>query len=190
MDEHDGGRAVRLGVEDPWTDALAVGPWEEPVAAPAPTPSPGPRPGPQPAPRAYPPLMPPALGGVEPGVRGGPLPQPGAGAAGRMERDRSAVYREVQAGEAFQEVRRRYRRFAFPAAGASLVWYLLYVVAAITAPGLMARPVAGAVNVAMAAGLAQFVTTFLLTWAYARHARLHRDRAALDLRWDTQERVR
>ncbi len=42
----------------------------------------------------------------------------------------------------------------------------------------MARPVTGAVNVAMIAGLGQFLTTFLLTWAYARHARLRRDRAA------------
>ena len=65
-----------------------------------------------------------------------------------------------------------------------------YVVAATTAPELMARPVAGAVNVAMLAGLGQFLTTFLFTWAYARHARLRRDRAALDLRWDTQELTR
>ncbi|GAA4960433.1 hypothetical protein GCM10023238_29450 [Streptomyces heliomycini] len=36
----------------------------------------------------------------------------------------------------------------------------------------MARPVAGAVNLGMLAGLGQFLTTFLLTWAYVRHARL------------------
>jgi uncharacterized membrane protein (DUF485 family) len=100
------------------------------------------------------------------------------------------IYLEVQRSEAFQEVRARYRRFVVPASAAFLVWYLAYVVAATTAPGLMARPVAGAVNVAMVAGLAQFLTTFLLTWAYTRHARLRRDRAALDLRWDTQEMTR
>ncbi|WP_229898762.1 DUF485 domain-containing protein [Streptomyces hiroshimensis] len=93
------------------------------------------------------------------------------------------IYREVQRGAAFREVRSRYRRFAFPAAAAFLLWYLAYVVTATAAPGLMARPVAGALNVAMLAGLAQFATTFLLTWAYARHARLHRDPAALELRW-------
>jgi uncharacterized membrane protein (DUF485 family) len=54
----------------------------------------------------------------------------------------------------------------------------------------MARPVLGAVNVAMLAGLGQFLSTFLLTWAYARHARLRRARAALELRWDTQELTR
>ncbi|MEV0578885.1 DUF485 domain-containing protein [Streptomyces sp. RTGN2] len=100
------------------------------------------------------------------------------------------IYLEVQRSEAFQEVRRRYRRFVVPASLAFLVWYLAYVVTAVTAPGLMARPVAGAVNVAMVAGLGQFLTTFLLTGAYARHARLRRDRAALDLRWETQEMTR
>lgn len=100
------------------------------------------------------------------------------------------VYAEVHGSAAFQEVRRRYRRFVFPAAAAFLLWYLGYVVAATTAPGLMARPVVGALNVAMVAGLAQFATTFLLTWAYARHARLRRDQVALELRWVTQEMMR
>ncbi|MEU0841044.1 DUF485 domain-containing protein [Streptomyces sp. NPDC005962] len=100
------------------------------------------------------------------------------------------VYTEVHGSAAFQEVRRRYRRFVFPAAAAFLLWYFAYVVAATTAPGMMARPVAGALNVAMVAGLAQFATTFLLTWAYARHARLRRDRVALELRWVTQEMMR
>ncbi|MEE1665870.1 DUF485 domain-containing protein [Streptomyces sp. NPDC002387] len=100
------------------------------------------------------------------------------------------VYLGVQRSAAFQEVRSRYRRFVVPGLVAFLAWYLGYVVTAQTAPGLMARPVAGAVNVAMVAGLGQFLTTFLLTWAYAWHARLRRDRAALDLRWQTQELTR
>ncbi|MFJ5772635.1 DUF485 domain-containing protein [Streptomyces sp. NPDC093094] len=100
------------------------------------------------------------------------------------------VYLAVQRSAAFQEVRGRYRGFVVPAVAAFLVWYLGYVVAATTVPGLMGRPVVGAVNVAMLAGLGQFLTTFALTWAYARHARLRRDRAALELRWDTQELAR
>ncbi|MDC2949010.1 DUF485 domain-containing protein [Streptomyces heilongjiangensis] len=119
-------------------------------------------------------------GGVPPAV-------PSARAEGRAAAD---VYVEVQRSAAFQEVRRRYRRFVIPGAAVFFGWYVGYVVAATTAPGLMARPVAGAVNVAMLAGLGQFLTTFLFTWAYARHARLRRDRAALDLRWDTQELTR
>ncbi|WP_335933617.1 DUF485 domain-containing protein [Streptomyces sp. PTD5-9] len=117
-----------------------------------------------------------------------------AGASGpgasRRRPGAAEIYLEVQGGEAFQEVRRRYRRFVLPATLAFLAWYLAYVVVAITEPGLMSRPVAGAVNVAMVAGLGQFLTTFLLTWAYARHARLRRDRAALELRWETQEMTR
>ncbi|QOV35057.1 DUF485 domain-containing protein [Streptomyces ferrugineus] len=100
------------------------------------------------------------------------------------------VYLQVQRSVAFREVRGRYRRFVVPAVVVFLSWYVVYVVAATTAPGLMARPVVGAVNVAMLAGLGQFLTTFLFTWAYARHARLRRDRAALELRWETQELTR
>ena len=100
------------------------------------------------------------------------------------------VYLEVQRSAAFQEVRSRYRRFVGPAVAVFFLWYVAYVVAATTAPGLMARPVAGVVNVALLAGIGQFLSTFLLTWAYARHARLRRDRAALELRWDTQELTR
>lgn len=116
-------------------------------------------------------------------------------ATARAEReDRAAaaadVYLEVQRSAAFQEVRSRYRRFVVPAGIGFFAWYVAYVVTATSAPGLMARPVVGAVNVAMLAGLGQFLTTFVLTWAYARHARLRRDRAALELRWDTQELTR
>ncbi|MFC4500139.1 MULTISPECIES: DUF485 domain-containing protein [Streptomyces] len=114
--------------------------------------------------------------------------------AARREREgdvaAAQVYLEVQRSAAFQEVRSRYRRFVGPAVAGFFLWYVAYVVAATTAPGFMARPVAGAVNVALLAGLGQFLSTFLLTWAYARHARLRRDRAALELRWDTQELTR
>ncbi|MER6254375.1 DUF485 domain-containing protein [Streptomyces sp. NPDC001584] len=113
-------------------------------------------------------------------VPGGVSPAPGA----------SDIYLEVQRSAAFQEVRTRYRRFVVPATAGFFLWYVAYVVAATAAPGLMARPVAGAVNVAMLAGLGQFLSTFLLTWAYARHARLRRDRAALDLRWTVFEQER
>lgn len=132
-----------------------------------------------------------ASGWGEPDATGSFAPAGPPGPADpRRGRSAADIYLEVQRSEAFQEVRRRYRRFVVPASLAFGVWYLVYVVAAVTAPGLMARPVAGAVNVAMVAGLGQFLTTFLLTGAYARHARLRRDRAALELRWETQELTR
>ncbi|MEU4357452.1 DUF485 domain-containing protein [Streptomyces virginiae] len=115
-------------------------------------------------------------------------PQPAP--AGRPAASASDIYLEVQRSAAFQEVRSRYRRFVVPATAGFFLWYVAYVVAATAAPGLMARPVLGAVNVAMLAGLGQFLSTFLLTWAYARHARLRRDRAALDLRWTVFEQER
>lgn len=123
---------------------------------------------------------------------GAGVPEPRAEPARRAREEQAAadVYLEVQRSAAFQEVRRRYRRFVVPGVIVFLAWYVGYVVTATTAPGLMARPVAGAVNVGMLAGLGQFLTTFVLAWAYARHARLRRDRAALDLRWDTQELTR
>ncbi|NGO76646.1 DUF485 domain-containing protein [Streptomyces sp. YC504] len=117
-------------------------------------------------------------------------PAPPAPRAAEQRPDAASIYLEVQASAAFQEVRSRYRRFVIPAVIAFFTWYVAYILAATMAPGLMAQPVAGAVNVAMIAGLGQFLTTFLLTFAYARHARLRRDRAALDLRWDTQELTR
>ncbi|MEU7552304.1 DUF485 domain-containing protein [Streptomyces sp. NPDC044571] len=117
-----------------------------------------------------------------------PVPRPATG--GRAAPGTSEIYLEVQRSAAFQEVRSRYRRFVLPATACFFLWYVAYVIAATAAPGLMARPVAGAVNVALLAGLGQFLSTFLLTWAYARHARLRRDRAALDLRWTVFEQER
>lgn len=127
-----------------------------------------------------------AVGWGEGADTSAPHPAP----AGHSAHGASDIYLEVQRSAAFQEVRSRYRRFVVPATAGFFLWYVAYVVAATAAPGLMARPVAGAVNVAMLAGLGQFLSTFLLTWAYARHARLRRDRAALDLRWTVFEQER
>lgn len=103
---------------------------------------------------------------------------------------RGDVYLRVQASPEFQEIRRRYRDFVFPMTALFLVWYFAYVLASTLARDLMARPVVGEVNVALAFGLGQFASTFLIAWLYARHAVRKRDRAALALRWETQERLR
>ncbi|MFC9429041.1 DUF485 domain-containing protein [Streptomyces sp. NPDC056987] len=165
MEKQEGRDAAAVRLDDPWYDALASD-WGDPDGT----------------------GTDPAAGGAPPGSGAGARPGPGGAAAeGRPAGD---IYREVQRGAAFREVRGRYRRFVVPATLAFFVWYVAYVVAATAAPGLMARPVVGAVNVAMAAGLGQFLSTFLLTWAYTRHARLHRDRAALELRWAVFDRER
>ncbi|WP_030618671.1 DUF485 domain-containing protein [Streptomyces sclerotialus] len=191
MEKRDGRPAGAVRLDDPWYDTLASGrgargtaeredageeaPAQEPAARthaedaePVPADAPA---GPTPSALAWPGL--PAQRTDVPGAPGEPA--------------HADVYLTVQRSAAFQEVRRRYRSFVVPATGLFLAWYLAYVIAAVAAPGLMARQVVGPLNVAMLAGLGQFVTTFLLTWAYARHARLRRDRAALELRWETQE---
>ncbi|GGW73616.1 membrane protein [Streptomyces lucensis JCM 4490] len=76
----------------------------------------------------------------------------------------------VQQSPEFGELRRAHRSFAFPLTIAFIVWYLLYVLLSNYAGGFMGTKVAGNVNVALVLGLAQFLTTFLIAWWYARHA--------------------
>ena len=79
-------------------------------------------------------------------------------------------FTEVQQSAEFGELRRAYRSFAFPLTVAFIAWYLLYVLLSSYAGGFMGTKVAGNVNVALVLGLAQFLTTFLIAWWYARHA--------------------
>ncbi|MER7760049.1 DUF485 domain-containing protein [Streptomyces sp. NPDC097619] len=79
-------------------------------------------------------------------------------------------YAEVQQSPEFAELRRSYRSFAFPLTVAFIAWYLLYVLLSNYAGDFMGTKLFGNVNVALALGLAQFATTFLIAWWYARHA--------------------
>lgn len=166
MRQHDGaGDRGAVRYEDPWYDALASQ-WGE----------------------RRPPGGPESAGAVRSNA---PAPGSATPVAPPPEWTHDAVYLAVHRSGAFAEVRRRHRRFVFPAAALFLGWYLAYVVAATAAPELMARPVAGGpVNVGLLAGLGQFLSTALITWAYAWNAGRRRDRAALDLRWETQLRTR
>ncbi|MFC7218595.1 DUF485 domain-containing protein [Streptomyces polyrhachis] len=177
MDKHDGPEAgsAPASLEDPWYDTLSAG-WEQWDDGTPDTPGHGGAYEP-----SYQPLYQPSYQPVHDTARTGGAQQPNA---------TDEIYLAVQRSPEFREVRSQYRRFVVPGALAFLGWYLVYVVAATAAPGLMAHQVAGAVNVAMLAGIGQFATTFLLTWAYARHARLRRDQAALDLRWDVTMQTR
>ncbi|MFJ1706181.1 DUF485 domain-containing protein [Kitasatospora sp. NPDC088346] len=161
-------QATAVGRADPCDRAVAAvpaNPARPPVAVSAPA-------GPAVPARAATPAGPAAPAGPHAGVEAG------------------QVYRAVQQSPAFREIRRGYRGFAFPATGIFLGWYLLYVLAQAAAPGLMRVRLAGPVNVAWLLGLLQFASTFALTWLYARNARTKRDRAALELRWDTQDQLR
>ncbi|HEX2314952.1 MAG TPA: DUF485 domain-containing protein [Thermomonospora sp.] len=90
-------------------------------------------------------------------------------------------YERVQRSAEFQELRRRFRAFAFPATVAFLAWYLLYVVLSGWARDFMGTKVVGFVNVALVFGLLQFVSTFLIAWLYARHAERKLDPMAGEL---------
>ncbi|MFI9650237.1 DUF485 domain-containing protein [Streptomyces sp. NPDC052040] len=80
------------------------------------------------------------------------------------------AYIAVQQSAEFGELRRSHRSFAFPLTAAFIAWYLLYVLLSNYAGGFMGTKLLGNVNVALVLGLAQFLTTFLIAWWYARRA--------------------
>jgi uncharacterized membrane protein (DUF485 family) len=96
------------------------------------------------------------------------------------------VYEQVQASADFQELRRRYRSWVFPVTIAFLVWYLLYVVLSAWARDFMGTKVFGNINVALIFGILQFVSTFVIAWAYARHADRRLDPLSTKLRGEIE----
>ncbi|WP_369132215.1 DUF485 domain-containing protein [Modestobacter sp. I12A-02662] len=91
-------------------------------------------------------------------------------------------YRAAQNSPEFAELRRKFRSFAVPMTVAFLVWYLLYVLLSTYAQDFMSTRVFGNVNVGLLLGLAQFVTTFLITQLYVRHAGKSTDPIADEMR--------
>lgn len=79
-------------------------------------------------------------------------------------------YVAMQESADFQELRKRYRGWVLPVAAGSLVWYFAYVLLTTYAPGFMSEKLVGNINVGLVAGLLQFVSTFLVTALYIRHA--------------------
>ncbi|CAA9298442.1 MAG: hypothetical protein AVDCRST_MAG61-936 [uncultured Friedmanniella sp.] len=92
------------------------------------------------------------------------------------------VYTAIAAEPDFAELRRRYRRFAFPATIAFMVWYVTYVAFNNWARDFMNTPVIGNINVAVVFGLLQFLSTFAIAFFYARHANRVLDPLATRLR--------
>lgn len=94
----------------------------------------------------------------------------------------AATHLGVQSSPEFQELKARFRQFVFPMTAAFLVWYLLYVIASAWARDFMAHKLVGNINVGLVFGLLQFVSTFLIAWAYARYMRSRVDPLAEDIR--------
>ncbi len=84
-------------------------------------------------------------------------------------------YRAAQNSPEFVELKRRFRRFAFPMTVAFFAWYVLYLLLSTYAPDFMATPVFGNVNLGILLGLGQFVTTFVITHVYVAHANRQTD---------------
>ena len=91
-------------------------------------------------------------------------------------------YRQAQESPEFTELRRRFRSFAVPMTVAFLAWYLLYVLLSTYAHDFMSTKVFGNVNIGILLGLAQFVTTFVITTLYVRHAARSTDPIADEMR--------
>jgi len=91
-------------------------------------------------------------------------------------------YRAAQDSPEFMELKRRFRRFAFPMTVAFFTWYLLYVLLSTYASDFMATRVFGNVNIGILLGLAQFVTTFAITHLYVAHANRQTDPIADEMR--------
>ena len=69
---------------------------------------------------------------------------------------------------------------------AFLVSYFLYVLLSTYAEDLMSTPVVGHLNLGLVFGLAQFASTFLITWLYVRHASRRLDPIAAKLRTELE----
>lgn len=93
----------------------------------------------------------------------------------------------AQASANFVELKRRFRRFAFPATVGFLVWYFVYVLASVYAPENMSIRVFGNLNIGLILGLGQFVTTFAITFAYIRHANKNLDPLASQIRAELED---
>ena len=97
------------------------------------------------------------------------------------QRSAHPVYAELHESAEFQELRKRFRGFVFPATVAFMVWYLLYVVMSSWAHDFMSTKLFGDVNVAVVFGLLQFASTFFIAWLYGRFMNKNVDPLAREL---------
>ena len=106
---------------------------------------------------------------------------------GVHQRSDHPIYEELHDSPDFDDLRRRYRRFAIPWTVAFLSWYLLYVIMSNWAHDFMSIKLFGNITVALVFGLLQFASTFFIAWLYARYMNRNVDplARALVARYDT-----
>lgn len=93
-------------------------------------------------------------------------------------------YVAVQESDEFARLRRALRRFVFPMTAAFFLWYALYVLLSAYARGFMGIKIIGNINVALVLGLLQFISTFVIAWAYSRYADRNMDPLAEKIKAD------
>ena len=93
---------------------------------------------------------------------------------------------KIQQSAEFIELRRRLRTFVFPMTVAFLLWYLLYVLLSDYAHEFMGTKVIGNINIGLIFGLLQFVSTFVITSLYVRHANKKLDPVSEKIRNDVE----
>lgn len=94
-------------------------------------------------------------------------PQPG--------RTSAIGYEAVRASRDFWTIQRRYGAFVRPVCTLFIIWYFLFVILAVFAPGFMRIGVFGDVNVGLCFGVLQFVSTVAIAMSYRRWARRRLD---------------
>ena len=99
------------------------------------------------------------------------------------------VYERLAGEGDFAELRRRYRRFAFPATVAFMVWYITYVVCNNWARDFMDTRVIGNINIAVVFGLLQFASTFIIAYLYSRYSTKNLDPLADKLRDEFESEI-
>ncbi len=92
------------------------------------------------------------------------------------------VWVETQSSPEFQQLRKKFRNFAFPVTAAFLGWYFMYVLLTAFARDWVSQEVAPNINIAIVLGVLQFVSTFLIMWLYERHSSRTLDPASDALR--------
>lgn len=108
-----------------------------------------------------------------------PIDEPGEQAA-----THDPLYDDLHDRPEFTELRRRYRAFILPATIAFIAWYSLYVLMSMFAGDFMGTKLIGNINVALAFGLLQFITTFVIAWLYSRYSNTRLDPLARQLNDD------
>jgi uncharacterized membrane protein (DUF485 family) len=105
--------------------------------------------------------------------------QPRRGSVGSVAtqpgRSSGSGYEAVRASRDFWTLRRRFGSFVVPACALFILWYFLFVIIAVFAPGFMRISVFGDVNVGLCFGALQFVSTFAIALSYRRWAQRRLD---------------